>query len=85
MPSPPPGFDLSRLRSIVTPVEVVFMQPDRTVTPLWVVNRLIDLFFTADCILIFNTARAPHSLTLPHAPSRSALDTLAFAPLSLMR
>lgn len=41
--------------AVVTPMEVAFMEAARHISPLWVVNRLIDLVFTVDCVLIFQT------------------------------
>lgn len=44
--------------AIVTPVEVSIIDEGACVTPLWMCNRVIDILFAVDIVLIFNTAYA---------------------------
>ena len=40
--------------AIVTPVEVAFLYEGQYLTPLWFVNRLVDIMFIIDIVLTFN-------------------------------
>ena len=42
--------------AIVTPVEVAFFETDQYVTPIFVINRVVDTIFTLDIFLTFNVA-----------------------------
>ena len=42
--------------AIVTPVEVTFSNEGKYVTVLWGINRVVDLLFIVDMVLIFNLA-----------------------------
>lgn len=42
--------------AIVTPVEVALFDDGSCLTVLWMLNRVVDLLFTIDIMLIFNTA-----------------------------
>jgi hypothetical protein len=54
-----PKWDVTVLLSllftaIVSPVEVGFLDEGKFITPLWIVNRVVDLIFTIDIIVTFN-------------------------------
>jgi CRP-like cAMP-binding protein len=42
--------------AIVTPVEVAFLDEGRYITALWVINRVVDFWFTIDIFLSLNLA-----------------------------
>lgn len=56
-----PRWDLTMVvalafTAIVTPVEVAFYSEGLYITPMWVVNRIVDFCFIIDIILTFNLA-----------------------------
>ena len=42
--------------AVVTPVEVAFLDEGRYITPLWIINRVVDTCFTVDVVITFNLA-----------------------------
>jgi hypothetical protein len=42
--------------AIITPVEVAFVSTQPSTSPLWVINRCVDVIFIVDMIVIFNLA-----------------------------
>ena len=42
--------------TVVTPVEVAFYSEGLYITPMWVVNRIVDFCFIIDIVLTFNLA-----------------------------
>jgi len=56
-----PTWDLTMVgalafTAIVTPFEVIYMDEGSYITPMWYINRVIDLMFLLDMILIFHLA-----------------------------
>ena len=59
--------------AIVTPLEVVFLDEGFYLSTLWVLNRVIDLTFTIDILIIFNLIYMdPIGGVSRHAPARHA-------------
>ena len=40
--------------ALITPVEIAFLEEGLYITPLWVVNRLVDVCFFIDMVITFN-------------------------------
>jgi len=47
--------------AIVTPVEVTFSDEGKYISVLWVINRVVDLLFIFDIVLLLNLAYQTHS------------------------